>query len=262
MAGAPDLFVVCKNCQSEVSPYITECPYCGQRLRKRAPKIDREGRPSEPMAAPPPPPKPPPARRKAAPRIRPAERLHAAAGPRRPIATIFLVVASLIVTLGWQAGIWSLDPLIINGPVEGEWWRLLTASFVYNTAGYEAVSLSTIALFGWLLERRHGAWATLTVFLLGTLVGSALVVLLDGASGIALGGVAPAIALLCAWAMRDVRTRRGGGEVEADMLGVGIWLVVLALVPVATPEAHVLAALGGAVVGILLGLSLARMAER
>ena len=37
----PDLFVVCKNCGSEVSPYVTECPYCGQRVRKRAPKIDR-----------------------------------------------------------------------------------------------------------------------------------------------------------------------------------------------------------------------------
>ena len=45
--GGPDLFVICKNCQSEVSPYITECPYCGSRLRKRAPKLDREGRPTE-----------------------------------------------------------------------------------------------------------------------------------------------------------------------------------------------------------------------
>ena len=40
-AVAPDLFVVCKNCGSEVSPYVTECPYCGQRVRKRAPKIER-----------------------------------------------------------------------------------------------------------------------------------------------------------------------------------------------------------------------------
>src|SRR3712207_6963529 len=36
MASGPDLFVVCKSCGSEVSPYITECPYCGTRLRKRA----------------------------------------------------------------------------------------------------------------------------------------------------------------------------------------------------------------------------------
>jgi len=38
-----DLFVVCKNpdCGAEVSPYVTECPYCGTRLRKRAPKLDK-----------------------------------------------------------------------------------------------------------------------------------------------------------------------------------------------------------------------------
>src|SRR5690349_3813297 len=42
----PDLFVVCKNCQAEVSPYITECPYCGTRLRKRAPKIERPDAPA------------------------------------------------------------------------------------------------------------------------------------------------------------------------------------------------------------------------
>ena len=38
-----DLFVVCKNpeCGAEVSPYVTECPYCGTRLQKRAPKLDK-----------------------------------------------------------------------------------------------------------------------------------------------------------------------------------------------------------------------------
>ena len=38
-----ELSVVCKSCGSEVSPYVTECPYCGTRLRKRAPKLERRG---------------------------------------------------------------------------------------------------------------------------------------------------------------------------------------------------------------------------
>ena len=38
-----ELSVVCKNCGAEVSPYVTECPYCGTRLRKRAPKLERRG---------------------------------------------------------------------------------------------------------------------------------------------------------------------------------------------------------------------------
>ena len=50
MASSPELFVVCKNCRSQVSPYITECPYCGQRLRKRAPKLERGGTPKPPKA--------------------------------------------------------------------------------------------------------------------------------------------------------------------------------------------------------------------
>src|SRR5579864_4708316 len=43
-----DLFVVCKNpeCGAEVSPYITECPYCGTRLQKRAPKLDKALQPA------------------------------------------------------------------------------------------------------------------------------------------------------------------------------------------------------------------------
>ena len=41
--AAPELSVVCKSCGSEVSPYVTECPYCGTRLRKRAPKLERRG---------------------------------------------------------------------------------------------------------------------------------------------------------------------------------------------------------------------------
>ena len=117
-------------------------------------------------------------------------------------------------------------------------------------------------MFGWLLERRHGAWATLVVYVLGAVVGSALVVLLDSGDGLSLGGYAPALALLCAWAMRDILTRRRGGEDDADMLGAAVWFVVVALMPLATVEAHPLAGLGGAVVGVLLGLSLARMAER
>ena len=48
MSSGADLFVVCKQCGSEVSPYITECPYCGSRLRRRAPKLPRAGAPQAP----------------------------------------------------------------------------------------------------------------------------------------------------------------------------------------------------------------------
>ena len=60
-----ELSVICKNCGSEVSPYVTECPYCGARLRKRAPKLERRGDGFEPK----------PSKRRRRPRLRHPNRL-------------------------------------------------------------------------------------------------------------------------------------------------------------------------------------------
>ena len=65
MSSGPDLYLVCKSCGAEVSPYITECPYCGTRIQKRAPKLDRGGVPRRRASA--------PARGRQLPRLRPGE---------------------------------------------------------------------------------------------------------------------------------------------------------------------------------------------
>src|SRR5919206_5320997 len=103
MASGPDLFVVCKKCGSEVSPYITECPYCGTRLRKRAPKIERGGVGREPKV---------PRRRRTLSRLKPGE-IPGIRAERRPYATIAIVLASVVVTLGARVGAWSYDNLIL-----------------------------------------------------------------------------------------------------------------------------------------------------
>src|SRR3954447_4607768 len=91
VAESVDLNVVCKNCGSEVSPYITECPYCGQRLRKRAPKLSRLDEHGTVELAPAP-------RRKRFRRSRPrteeSERPLAWLAAQRPYVTIALVLAS------------------------------------------------------------------------------------------------------------------------------------------------------------------------
>ena len=74
-----ELSVICKNCGSEVSPYVTECPYCGARLRKRAPKLERRGdAPRGAAPAPPPaallPPAPAPIAQRRRPALRDARR--------------------------------------------------------------------------------------------------------------------------------------------------------------------------------------------
>lgn len=247
MASGPDLFVVCKSCGSEVSPYITECPYCGTRLRKRAPKLERGGTPKPP--------------RKARPRLaplRPGE-IPGIRPDRRPYVTIALVVAAVVVTLLGYAGVTAaVTDLILLGPLGGDWWRPLTTQFVYDSTGYEVAALAAIALFGTLLERRHGWWAPLAVFLIGGGAGMMIVVGVDGGS-LAVGGNAAALALLAAWAMRDVLGRRQGREDDADLLGVLAIAALLVLLPLATQEAHALAGLGGGVAGIVMGLGLARL---
>jgi membrane associated rhomboid family serine protease len=246
MASGPDLFVVCKSCGSEVSPYITECPYCGTRLRKRAPKLDRGGaakapRRSRPRLA--------PLRRGEIPGIRP---------DRRPYATLLLILASIVVTLLARAG-WDelTSAVLLEDPIDGEWWRLFTSLFIYGSTGYEVAALAAVAIFGILLERRHGWWAPLAVFLIGGGLGMLLAVSVDELT-VALGGNGAALALLAAWAMPDVLSRRKGREDDADLLGVLAIASLLVLLPVATTDAHALAGLGGGIAGILIGLLLAR----
>jgi membrane associated rhomboid family serine protease len=253
MASGPDLFVVCKKCGSEVSPYITECPYCGTRLRKRAPKLERGGVAKEPKA--------PRRRRPSLGRLKPGE-IPGIRAERRPYATILLVLASLIATLGWRAGLWSNAELVLGQGFTDDPWRPFTTLFFYGSTGYEVVCLGAIFLFGWLLERRHGWWAPLLVFFAGGAGGMFLAIAGDDIGILTTGGNGAALAMVGAWAMRDVLGRRRGREDESDLLGVLAIAAVLILLPLATDEASALAGLGGGVIGVVLGVLLARLPER
>ena len=249
MASGPDLFVVCKSCGSEVSPYITECPYCGTRLRKRAPKLERGGTPKAPKR---PRPRLAPLRRGEIPGIRP---------DRRPYATIAIIAVSVVLTLIGLAGWSGVIDLILGGPLDGDWWRPITTQFLYGSTGYEVAALGAVAIFGYLLERRHGTWAPLLVFLVGGTLGMLLVVGADE-TGVAVGGNGGALALLAAWSVRDLLERRAGRETDSDLLAVLAIAALLVLLPVATEDAHALAGLGGGLAGLVMGLGLARLPER
>jgi membrane associated rhomboid family serine protease len=252
VASGPDLFVVCKKWGSEVSPYITECPYCGTRLRKRAPKLERGGVPKEPKAA--------RRRRPTLGRLKPGE-IPGIRGDRRPYATISLVLVSIVVSLAVRIHpAWLLDLQLLAGLTD-EYYRTATTLFVYNTTGYELVALGSIFLFGWLLERRHGAWATLAVFFASG-VGGMFLAIAGEDIVIATGGNGAALGLLAAWSMRDVLGRRRGIEDDSDLLGALAIAAVLILLPLATEEASALAGLGGGLIGVILGAILARVPER
>jgi membrane associated rhomboid family serine protease len=180
---------------------------------------------------------------------------------RRPIVTVALVLAAVVVTVGARAGLWQLSELALYSGVTDEYWRTATTLFAYEQTAYEIVALAAIFLFGWLLERRHGAWATLLVFLLAG-AGGMFLAIAAGDADVALGGNGAALGLLAAWSVRDLLGRRRGEEDDADMLGVLAIGVVVFLLPLAAEEASMVAGVGGGLIGLLLGLLLARARER
>jgi hypothetical protein len=79
---------------------------------------------------------------------------------------------------------------------------------------------------------------------------------------IALGGNGAALALVCAWAVPDLLSLRAGEEIEGDMLGAVVIAVTVALLPLAVRDASWLAGGVGAALGLVIGLPLARLADR
>jgi membrane associated rhomboid family serine protease len=277
VSSGADLFVVCKQCGSEVSPYVTECPYCGHRLRRRAPKLPRVHAPS-PVA---------PTRQglgsllqKARPprqgtRQRAARRsADSRWATTRPNATIAIVVASCVLWVATRAEPELLSHIIIGpevalrngsavliGGLHGDWWRILTAQFGYLEGGgggvYGFVAILTAGLFGWLVERRHGPAVVLALFL-GAGAAGALVAVAVYQFPFVVGANAGALALLAAWAAPDLRALRDGGAYEGDLLGAAAFAALLLAIPFVRPEASWLAGLTGGLVGLVVGLGLDR----
>lgn len=272
MPSGADLFVVCKQCGSEVSPYVTECPYCGHRLRRRAPKLPRmhaSGRSgSRPRLA------AMLGRRGRSRRIA-TDVADAGYGSgrwegTRPYATIAIVTAGVAVWIAWHAWPPLELKLVIAGPLHGDWWKLFGYGIAYGNGIYAFVTLFSIAVFGWLLERRHGPLVVLALFL-GASVAGALVALAVYKAPILSGGNAGALALLAAWAAPDLRAARAGRYYDGDLLGAGVIAALLLVMPFAIQPASVddldligsaaswLAGVCGGAIGLLVGLGLGRL---
>ena len=62
--------------------------------------------------------------------------------------------------------------------------------------------------------------------------------------------------LLTGWAMQDLLAMRAGREVDGDMIGAGILAAVMALMPLAVPEASWISGGVGILAGIVIGFPL------
>jgi hypothetical protein len=252
MPSSADLFVVCKKCGSEVSPYVTECPYCGHRLRRRAPKLPRErlggarrGLLEKTWLAGP---------------MRGRERAGLCA-ERAPYAALALVAVSAAAWVALKGGYLKVEKLIVLGPLHGDWWRLFSSPFIYGnsfSAGLAMfATLMAIAVFGGLLERRNGSLVVMLLFfgaeIAGTLAAQAAypVAFVTGAN-------AGALALLGAWAGPNLLAARAGDYYDADLLGTAAFAFVLLALPFARAEMSWLAGVVGGALGLVWGLGLAR----
>jgi membrane associated rhomboid family serine protease len=261
MTSGADLFVVCKQCGSEVSPYITECPYCGHRLRRRAPKLPpantskrtlrgrarglfgRSAPARDPLARP-----------------RTHVRVSSRWAAERPYATIALVAAGCALWIAVHADGSLFDQLAIKGPLSGDWWKLFTHEFAYVDGVYAFAAIVTVAIFGWLLERRHGPAAVLALFFGAGAVG-ALVAEAAYPYPLVSGGNGAALALLAAWAAPDLEAARTGGYREGDLLGAAALAALLLAMPFAREEASWLAGVTGGALGLAAGFGMHRLSE-
>lgn len=248
MAGTPDLFVVCKKCGSEVSPYITECPYCGTRLRKRAPKIDRRSGDAAPRQP----------RRMPRPTLTPL-RTNEIPGIRgdafgRPNATILILALSLLGFLA-LAVVDNIDVALVS--FDETTWQFAVAPFMYPNAWYQLAVLLTIGIFGWRLELRHGPLLVIGLFLLCGIGGDAIAVA-AGTDDFILGAPGAAMGMLIAWALPDIVRARNDVEHDGDLIGVAVLAVVVALMPAVVEGASAIATFSGLVLGGLVGLLLLR----
>jgi len=247
-----ELSVICKNCGSEVSPYVTECPYCGARLRKRAPKLGRRGDGLGPKP-----------RRGRRPRLGRRGGATAAAVPIRPYATLAAILGSAALLLVQKASGDSLSTfggLIV--PLEDGWWRFLTAPFAYTDVGYLFVVAVGLAIFAVGLERRLGSGPTAVLLVgcgaLGMLVASGIANAQDHVEVIA-GGNGMALGALAAWfALRRAEAGQAIDQ-DYDAIGVVVAAAVLLALPIFDSSANVFAGLVGGAVGGLAGLTAAAL---
>lgn len=277
--SSPDLSVVCKNCGSEVSPYVTECPYCGQRLRKRAPKLEREGdeikvhetrrekRRREKLE------------RKMEQRAKREERAEARAEASglgisfggdeidgKPIATIgYLLIAAILLVVQRAVPLSIVEAGAIFGGVGSEAWRYITAPFVYDDVGALAITGGAIAVFGKGVETRVGSVPTaILIIACGTtsmLVADGVTSVIDDFALIA-GGNGIALGLLGCWLMMRRAEAENRYADPLDVLGVGVAAAVLLLLPLVESSADPFAGVAGGMLGILLGrLAVSRKAS-
>src|SRR5436305_33114 len=174
----------------------------------------------------------------------------------RPYATIVLVITGIVGCLLWRTSAVTIGQIAVFEKPGSHWWRLITSSFVYSNTGYAFITLGAIAVFGWLLERRHGPLPVSALYAVGAVGGTAAAAALRSVP-VVLGANGGALALIIAWAIPDLLALRHGEQIEGDLLGALAIAIAVALMPLVVPTSSWIADLVGVLGGVVIGLPLA-----
>lgn len=238
-----ELQVVCKSCGSEVSPYVTECPYCGTRLRKRAPRLERKGEALE-------------AKPSARQRLRGMKPGLPRFSPRPWASLLLVLVPAVMLVAGTLLERSEIEMGALAVPFEADWWRFISAPFVYSDAGLLfAIGLVTL-LFGPGLEERLGGMPTLILLIacgsLG-LLGAFAIDEQRGAEAVLSGGNGLALGAVAAWWVTARHEASARGE-DLDRIPLVVAAVAIVVLPLFASGMSLWAAPIGGAVGALAGL--------
>ena len=174
--------------------------------------------------------------------------------------TIGLIAANVLVhlvalavgerELQFRFGNYPGFPGGLDGVVNGEYYRLLTAAFLHAGLFHLALNMFALAALGPTLETALGRVRFAALYVLAALGGSVLSFLLSEPNQLGVGASGAIFGLFGAY---YVVARRLGGETRSILVLLVVNLVITFTVPIIDWRAH----LGGLATGALVALALA-----
>ena len=140
---------------------------------------------------------------------------------------------------------------------QGQWWRLLTSSFLHIGPVHLALNMLGLLLVGPTVERLYGHWLFLLLYIGAALAGSAASLHFSASSGVSVGASAAVFGCAGTLLTMLVRHRRQLPQKFGRQALAGIVLVIVAaLVQGLAPGVDNAAHVGGLLAGIALALIL------
>jgi rhomboid protease GluP len=159
----------------------------------------------------------------------------------------------------------EMGALPANGQLNGEYWRIITYSFLHLNWNHIILNLALLLWVGRIVERRVGIRRAAIIYFASVLLGGIAILVqysLSPAQGSAVGASAGIFGLLAA-ALVLVYRKDMTGFSQDRALRTGLWVslavaVVMSFLPGVSFAGH----LGGLIAGLLLGVLVKRNYER